>query len=216
MKKLFHYFYTIAPENFAAQITAFVVKTLPDTTELEQSEILYGIHALIINLYKLPVIFIAAFFLGIFKETVLTFITFGALRTFASGIHARKDWTCLLTSAFVFLGSPLVAKNITFHMPFILLLFAFCLLMIHLYAPADTEEKPFVSAKLRKRLKLGSYIALVTLYILSMIYIGSFLSSIIIVTSLIECIMITPIIYKLFKRRYRNYEFFDLTHCSHC
>jgi len=79
----------------------YIHRSLPDKTEEDLEKIKYGIDIFLLNFYKIPVIWVIAYILGIFVPTVIATISFGCVRTFASGIHARKGWTCLLMTAFV-------------------------------------------------------------------------------------------------------------------
>jgi accessory gene regulator B len=74
------------------------------------------------------------------------------------------------------------------------------------YAPAGTESKPIVNKKLRKKLKIKSAIVLLIFYLISLILYLNTYSTIIITMALLQCICITPFAYKIFNRRYNNYE----------
>lgn len=193
-------------EKLSMNITNKINKALPDKNETELEQIQYGIHILINNIIKLPIVFLIAFFLGILKFTFVAFLSFGFVRCFASGLHARKSITCLLSTMFILLGSAWT--GIAVHLKFsdITVAFVTCLILAYFYAPADTEEKPYTSKKIRKKLKILSCISIILLYLVSLVLIKTPYATIITFSVLIECITILPVTYIIFKRRFNNYE----------
>jgi accessory gene regulator B len=81
-------------------------------------------------------------------------------------------------------------------------IFLLCFAAVLRYAPADTEERPIVSKKLRKKLKTGSCFAVVILYMVSIYNLGTAVSSIIAFSTLFESVLILPITYKLANSMY--------------
>lgn len=192
--------------NTSSKITQFVNKSTQSKTKVELEQIQYGIHILLNNLIKLTVVFLAAYFLGIFKYVIIAFLSFSFLRSSASGIHARTSITCLISTAAIFLGAAYLGISIQLGYRDISVVFTTCTLLLYLYAPADTEEKPLVSKRLRRRLKIFALGSNVLLFAVCLILKGSIFASVITFSVLIECLSITPFIYFIFKRRYRNYE----------
>jgi accessory gene regulator B len=196
-------------ETLSINFTNKIHVILPDKTDVELEKIKYGIHVLLNNIIKLPIIFTIAFFLGIAKYTLVALLSFSFVRCFASGIHARKSITCLISSAIIFIGTSYAGLNINLNAADMSASFLTCLMLVYLYAPADTEEKPFVNKKLRKNLKLLSCFAVLLLYLLCLLLTKTIYANIITFAVLAECISILPLTYIIFKRRYNNYEIYN-------
>ena len=92
------------PERISAKITTAIAAQLEDLPEQKLAEINYGIAVFIANSYKMLFLFISAILLNVFRYFLIAFVSFGTLRTFASGVHAKREWTCLPASTLLFFG----------------------------------------------------------------------------------------------------------------
>lgn len=185
------------PERISAKITKVIATELEDLSEEKLAEIDYGIAAFITNSYKMLFLFALAILLGIFKYFLIATISFGALRTFASGVHAKREWTCLPVSTSIFLGITYLGITLDLNTYIISFIFVLCFGAILRYAPADTEERPIASRKLRKKLKIMSIITILVLYVIALYKLGTAASSIITFAVLFESILILPVTYRL-------------------
>lgn len=196
-------------EKTSESVMTYIRNSLPNKSEEELEKIKYGIDIFLMNFYKIPVLWIIAYASGVFIPMVIATLSFGVMRMFAAGIHARKGWTCLLMTGIVLFGIVIFATFLPLNFTHKTTLFAFSLMLVLLYAPADTEEKPLINPKLRQRLKIKTVAISILLYSLSVIFFSSdIIGSILIYSIFAESLLITPVLYKLFKRRYRNYEHF--------
>lgn len=185
------------PERVSAKITAIIAAQVDDLSEQQLTEINYGIAVFISNSYKIILIFILAILLNVFNHFLVAFVSFGALRTFASGVHAKHEWTCLSSSILIFFGIVHLGMNIELNIYVLSIIFAICFASLLRYAPADTEERPIANMKLRKKLKIMSCITIILLYAAALYNLGAPASSIIVFSALTESILILPITYKL-------------------
>ncbi len=185
------------PERISGKITKAIAAELEDLSEEKLAEIDYGIAAFIANSYKMVFIFILAILLNVFQYFLIAIISFGTLRTFASGVHAKREWTCLPTSILVFFGITYLGINLSLSIHIINCIFVLCFAAILIYAPADTEERPIVSRKLRKKLKILSVITILVLYAIALYSLGTKASSIITFAVLFESVLILPVTYRL-------------------
>ena len=103
-----------------------------------EEKLIYGIESIYILVTKLFVIFILAFFLGIFKEMVIFLLLFNGIRTFAFGLHATKSITCLIVSSITFLALPYVCSTININIIVKYIMSIICIISIYKYSPADT------------------------------------------------------------------------------
>ncbi|MHB1392935.1 MAG: accessory gene regulator ArgB-like protein [Clostridia bacterium] len=185
------------PERVSEKITSAIAAQLEDLSEQKLAEIRYGIAVFIANSYKMLLIFILAILLNVFKYFLIAFMSFGALRTFASGVHAKREWTCLAVSILIFFGVTYLGIAIDLNIYALSIIFALCFAAVLRYAPADIEERPIVSKKYRKKLKIMSCITVAVLYAASVYNLGTSVSSIIAFSSLTEALLILPVTYKL-------------------
>ncbi|HQL37485.1 MAG TPA: accessory gene regulator AgrB [Bacillota bacterium] len=185
------------PERISRKITKAIAAELKDLPEEKLAEIDYGIAAFIANSYKMAFIFVLAVLLNVLQYFLIAFVSFGALRTFASGVHAKREWTCLPVSIILFSGILYLGMTIELNIHMLSIIFILCGIAVLRYSPADTEERPIVSSKLRKKLKILSAITILVLYAIALYSIGTKASSIITFAVLVESILILPATYRL-------------------
>jgi accessory gene regulator B len=173
----------------------------------------YGLELLIINLFKTLFIVIMADVLGIFIETLFIMLSFGFIRCYAFGVHAKSSTSCTIVTSMCFFIGGYIPKFLTITNDKVLLMFLGAVLLLYLYAPADTEARPLVGKKLRRKLKIKALLSVGILMLLVLCINNSALKFCIIYGALCESITITPIIYKLFGRGYKNYEYYKKIIC---
>ena len=78
----------------------------------------------------------------------------------------------------------------------------FGIIMVTLYAPADTENLPIISIKERKRKKILSYVFLVLMLISSLFINNNSISNILIFGALVQTLFITRLVYKITNNKY--------------
>lgn len=83
--------------------------------------------------------------------------------------------------------------------------------MIHLYAPADTENVPILRKKERKQKKVLSYIFFSLGLIASVFIDNNEISNILILGNFVQSIMITRFAYKLTKNKYGHEVYIENT-----
>lgn len=192
-------------EKISKKCTSFIRNNL-NKTEMELEKIQYGIHIILINIFKLVLLFITAYFLGILNYTIVAFISFAILRSFASGVHANSSIKCIITNYIIFLGNVYLSLSFPLNKVCISAIFIISLILVILYAPADTEERPLMSKKLRGGLKVKSILIVLGFCITTLLFPSSVYMNLITYSVLQESILITPMIYIIFAKKYRNYE----------
>jgi len=192
-------------QKIAKKLIEFIRKNT-DKEEEELEKIQYGIEVILINTFKLAILFITAKILGIFNYTFFAFISFAALRTFASGVHAGSNIKCIITNYVVFFSIVYLSIYSPLNKVLLAVVFLISLILVMLYAPADTEDRPIVSKRLRKSLKIKSIACVIILASACFVINGEVYRSLIAFSVLEESILITPMIYYVFGKSYRNYE----------
>jgi len=197
-------------KRLSAAITSYISANFPEKGEEELEIIGYGLEGIISTFFKTILIFIIGYCLKIILPLTLAIASFGLLRTFASGVHLKNGWTCMLFSTALFLSIAYAGIYIPLPRLIKAAVFLVSILLLYLYAPADTEERPLVCEKTRRDLKISALVTAGIVFVIAMILPEDSMAGNVITWSvIIESVMTTPMIYYLFKRRYRNYEYYE-------
>ncbi len=172
------------------------------------SIIKYGLESIYILITKSVVVLFISFLLGLINETLIFLLFYNCIRTTAFGLHATKSWICLVSSICIFILLPFLSKLMVIPLIFKLLLGIIGIIFIYKNAPADTYKRPIVNPKRRFILKLISTLISITMVVCSLIINNNFISNSLIFSILLECLLISPTIYKFFKLPYDNYKRF--------
>ena len=86
----------------------------------------------------------------------------------------------------------------------------FGIIMIKLYAPADTESVPILEKKVRRKKQIVSYATFTLGLLIAVIIDSNVISNILILANFIQTIMITKFVYKLTNNKY-GYEVYENT-----
>ena len=133
-------------------------------------------------------------------------IFFNILRTTGFGLHAKKSWMCWVSSTILFIFLPFISRYIVFPLYLKYILGCISIILIALYAPADTIKHPLINKSKRIVLKMLSITFCTMLVILSIIIKNETIDSLIIFLIYVEISLIIPITYKLFHLSYNNYK----------
>ena len=186
-----------------------IKKNNPDYSE-EKMEILeYGLTGLYIFISKSIIIFTIAYFLGILKELIIFMIIYNAIRSVSFGLHATSSTICLIASAVTFLLATFISKNIVLPFWFKIIFGLIGIIIIFKNSPADTEKKPIISPKRRIIYKSLSTIVAIIMVICSFIVDDIFIANSCTLALIIQCVMISPITYKLTNQKYDNYKYYQ-------
>ena len=188
-----------------------IKKEMPDIDE-ERAEIIeYGLQMIIGEVPKMAVMFFIAYILGVFKLTLIAYFALLPYKYFVGGVHAKSHIACLISSPIIYSGNAIISK----YMPVIplkyriiltLVVWIFSIIVISIYAPADTENVPILRKKERIYKKIMSYIIMtITLIIAIIIHNNHVISNLLIIGCLIHSVFITRPMYKLYHNKY-GYE----------
>ena len=195
---------------FLKKIKTAIKKQYPNYNDDKIDEIMYGIEGLYLTFTKTVVICIIALILGILKELICLLIAFNFIRFFAFGMHASKSSICLIFSSLVFIIFSILCKYIILPKCLLYILYLLALVIISIYAPADTVKRPLIKRKKRVKFKILSIMVVIIYFILTLVSKNNLFINSLIFGLLIECILINPITYKAFKMSYKNYITYGL------
>lgn len=193
-------------EKFMNKVMTFIRSYSPEYNDEQLEVIQYGLEAIYITITKTIVIFIIAYFLGVLKEMVLFLPFYIVIRLFASGFHAKNSIQCLLVSSTIFFGTTYICKYLIIPIYIKIILGIINILLFYKWSPADTEKHPIINKKRRAIYKFLSTTLVILFSFCSIFITNEFISNCLIVSVSVECLMISPYIYKLFKLPYDNYK----------
>ena len=195
-------------------LTNKIRKEMPEVDDERAEVINYGLQNIIGEFPKIILVFIIAYILGIFKWTLFTFIILFVYKGASGGIHLKTHLGCILFTTAFYCLIPFVSQyfELTGVVKYITTLFIwiFGMIMIKLYAPADTESVPILQNKVRKKKRIVSYISFSVGLLIALLINNSMISNIIILSHFIQTLTITKIAYRLTKSKY-GYEVYGDT-----
>ena len=198
-------------EKFCNYIVGKMRKKIPDMTNDREEIILYGLQLIIGEVPKLFIMFGLSFLLGIGWYMVFLYIALLPYRTVSGGFHLHTHIGCIIGSALFYYGNIYLSKFLILDelQKYILIILSlvFGILMISMYAPADTENLPIISKKERKTKKILSYVTLILTLIAAIFVKNNIISNILILGTIIQTVSITKIAYKLTKNKYGYEEY---------
>lgn len=201
-------------ERICTFLTNRIRKEMPEIDD-ERAEIInYGLQNIVGEIPKVFIMLGVAYFLGIFKLALFTFVALFLYKGASGGVHLKTHIGCITFTTIFYCIIPFVSQY--FVIPSIMkyivvsLVWIFGVGMIKLYAPADTEDIPILESKVRKKKQIISYITF-TLGLLGAVFIkNNVISNILILANLFQTIMITRFVYRLTNNKY-GYEVYKDT-----
>ena len=193
-------------DKFCAYLTKKIRKEMPEVDDEREEVIMYGLQNIIGELPKGIIILIIAYILGIFKLTVISILIIAPYRCVSGGVHMKTHIGCIIYTLLLYSGSSLLGKyivltgNVKIMLP--IAIWIFCMIMIKLYAPADTENLPILRKKERKQKQILSYIIITSEILIAIFIKNTTISGIIIFGDFIQTLTITRIAYKVTHNKY--------------
>lgn len=197
-------------DKICENLTKKIRKQMPEIDDERAEVIMYGLQLIIGEIPKLILLFIVAIILKIGWLVILAYITMLPYKTVAGGFHLKTNIGCTIGTFIVYFGNVLISKYLVIEPQYIKYIIVgatwiFSIIMISIYAPADTVNLPILRKKERKTKKILSYI-FATITLIGAIFIkNSTISNILLFNVLIESISISRLAYKLTKNEY-GYE----------
>ena len=187
-------------------LTNRIRKEMPEVDDERAEIIMYGLQNIIGEMPKGIIILIIAYFLGIFKLTLMSVLIVAPYRCFSGGVHMKTHIGCIIYTLILYSGSALLGKYIVLSgivkYIAVFVVWTFCMIMVKLYAPADTENVPILQKKERKKKQIFSYIILTVEFVIAIFITNPVISGIIIFGDLIQTLTITRLAYKLTDNKY--------------
>ena len=196
-------------DKFCTFLVEKMKKEMPEIDDEKAEVITYGLQLIIGEIPKIFITLIIAYLLGVLKLTIFTVIALTPYRVCSGGFHLKTHIGCIISTTLYYCGVAMLAKylvipqNIEYIMAIGIWIFG--MIMIKLYAPADTENVPILRKKDRKRKQILSYITFSITLFIGLFIKDNIIFNIIILGMLIQTLSITKLAYRLTKNKY-GYE----------
>ena len=190
-----------------------VKQKMPEVDDERAEVIRYGFELIIGELPKMLLIFLIAILLGKLKYFLISIAIVCPYRTFSGGIHLKTHLGCLISTFLLYLGNVFFCEwfnfgNFYIKLISVIFVYVFSIIMIILYAPADTDTVPILIKKDRKIAKIKSVIWITMILSLSFIIKDKTICNLCIFGVLFQTLTIMKLSYKIFnvKLGYLEYE----------
>lgn len=205
-------------ETICNKITLRIRKEMPDIDDERAEVINYGLQLMIGEIPKAIIIIAIASILGVLDLTIFAILFLLPYRTTSGGVHLKTHIGCIIATSIFYIGNAFLSKYLVLEkvIQYILtgMIWIFAMVMIKLYAPADTEAVPILRKKERKLKKILSYIIMTITLLISILIKNSVISNILLFGILFQTISITRFMYKITGNKY-GYEEYLKTNSAH-
>lgn len=197
-------------DKICENLTSKIQKKMPEIDNERAEIIKYGLQLMIGEIPKFILLIAMAIILKIGWLVIFAYITMLPYKIVAGGFHLKTHIGCTIGTFIVYFGNVLISKNLILqpaYLKYIIagLIWGISLIMISLYAPADTVNAPILRKKERKLKKILSYIFATITLLVAMLIKDNTLSNILLINVLVESISISRLAYKITKNEY-GYE----------
>lgn len=190
-------------------LTNRIRKEMPDIDDEKAEVINYGLQNIVGEIPKIFIMLGIAYILGVFKLALFTFLALLPYKGASGGFHLKTHIGCIVLTNLFYCGIPFLAQKFVLQelAKYIIVgcVWVFGMIMIKLYAPADTEDVPILTKKDRKIKQIISYITFSIGLLVACIIKDSTISNILILANLFQTITITKLAYRFTNNKY-GYE----------
>ena len=200
-------------DKICKNLTNKIRKKMPEINDERAEIIQYGLQLMIGEIPKLILLIIIAIILKIGWLVIFAYLTMLPYKIVAGGFHLKTHIGCTIGTFIVYFGNVMISKNLVlqpiyFKYVVVGLVWIISIIMISLYAPADTVNFPILRKEERKLKKILSYV-FASITLIGAIFIkDNTLSNIILINVLIESLSISKLAYKLTRNQY-GYEIYQ-------
>ena len=199
-------------DKFCEYLTNKIRKSMPEIDDERSEVILYGVQLIVGEVPKIFLMFALGFVLGLWWQTLLAFFLILPYKICAGGFHLKTHLGCFLCTNIVYCGNAILSTIYTFPSEVIkiitiIAIWTIGIILVSVYAPADTENLPILTKKERKTKKILSYIFL-SINMLGAIFVpNKIIANLLIFGTIIQTVSITRIAYILTKNKYGYEEY---------
>ena len=195
-------------------LTNRIRKEMPEIDDEKAEIINYGLQNIVGEIPKIFIMLGIAYILGVFPLALFTFITLFPYKGSSGGFHLKTHIGCIVVTTVFYCVIPFISQYIIFNeiVKYIIIgiIWIFGIIMITLYAPADTEDVPILLKKVRRKKQIISYITFSAGLLAAIFIRDNTISNILILSNFMQTISITKLAYRLTNNKY-GYEVYGDT-----
>lgn len=199
-------------DKICEYLTNKIRKQMPEIDDEKAEVINYGIQLIVGEIPKIFLMFGLGIILGLWWQTILAFFLLLPYKVASGGFHLKTHIGCFLCTNIVYCGNAYIStiwnfpNEITKYIT-ILGIFILGIIMVSIYAPADTENLPILTKKERRTKKILSYIFLIINLLVATFIPSNTISNLIIIGTFIQTLSITRLAYIITKNKYGYEEY---------
>lgn len=199
-------------DKICESLTNKIRKQMPEIDDEKAEVINYGIELIVGEIPKIFLLFSLGILLGLWWQTLLAFILLLPYKTCSGGFHLKTHIGCFICTNVIYCGNAYISTIWNFPNEFskyivVLGIYILGIIMVRIYAPADTENLPILTKKERKIKKILSYVFLSLNMVIALFVPNTTISNLIIIGTFIQTICITRIAYKITNNKYGYEEY---------
>lgn len=195
-------------------LTNQIRKEMPEIDDEKAEVINYGLQNIVGEIPKIFIMLGIAYILGVFPLALFTFIALFPYKGASGGVHLKTHIGCIIVTTLFYCVIPFISQQFILQdiTKYIIIgcVWIFGMIMIKLYAPADTEDVPILAKKDRRKKQVVSYITFTFGLLVAAIVKDSTISNILILANFFQTVTITKLVYKLTNSKY-GYEVYGDT-----
>lgn len=199
-------------EKLCNKLTKKIQDKMPEIDDERAEVINYGLQLVIGEIPKTFIMLAIAYLCGVLELSILALIFIMPYRTFSGGVHLKTHIGCIIGTSLFYTGCAVLSKTIVIeptYIKYILIasIWVFSLIMIRLYAPADTEAVPILRKKDRDLKRKLSYVTMTLTLVAAIIIKNQVISNLLIFLTIFQTIWISKFTYKLTNNKYGYEEY---------
>lgn len=199
-------------DKICEYLTNKIRKQMPEVDDEKAEIINYGIQLIVGEIPKIFLMFGLGIILGLWWQTLLAFFLLLPYKIVSGGFHMKTHIGCFLCTNLVYCGNAYISTIWNFPSEMskyitILGVLILGIIMVSIYAPADTENLPILTKKERKTKKILSYVFLILSLAVAAFVPNTVISNLIIIGTFIQTLSITRIAYIITKNKYGYEEY---------
>lgn len=198
-------------ETICNKLTLKIRKDMAEIDDERAEVINYGLQLLIGEIPKFFILLLIAYLFGVLKLSLVVLLIVTPYRVVSGGAHFTTHIECIIATSLFYTGNALISQALildnTIKYIIIFITWIFSIIIIKLYAPADTEAVPILRKKERKIKKILSYIVATIMLIVSAIVKNTIIANIVLIATILQTIALTPFMYKIARNKYGYKEY---------
>jgi len=175
-------------------MAGFIVKN-DDTADHEV--LTYGFGLILSGLVTYTVVLTSALLLGLMQEMLVAIFAYIAMRQAIGGVHANSRLVCFITYISTLYLCIFLSFILNVDIFAVVILYVISLILLILYAPADTKAQPMVKYRLLRKVA-GIAILTVLFCISTFLLQNQVYANILLFVSTLMCVLLHPVVYRAY------------------